>query len=84
MAYALNPGFAPSPARYFYYGFRYYSPELGRWINRDPIGELGGLNVYGFIDNDAINSFEYLGLAPGRRGQSTTGCCPNRLSISYL
>ncbi|MEI6424778.1 MAG: RHS repeat-associated core domain-containing protein, partial [Lentisphaerota bacterium] len=25
-----------------YYNFRYYSPELGRWINRDPIQELGG------------------------------------------
>ncbi|HHS97404.1 MAG TPA: hypothetical protein ENK08_05820 [Chloroflexi bacterium] len=24
-----------------YYGYRYYSPELGRWLNRDPIEELG-------------------------------------------
>lgn len=22
-----------------YYGYRFYAPELGRWINRDPIGE---------------------------------------------
>ena len=26
-----------------YYGYRYYKPELGRWINRDPIGEMGYL-----------------------------------------
>ena len=25
-----------------YYGYRYYSPRLGRWLNRDPIGEWGG------------------------------------------
>ena len=25
-----------------YYGFRYYSPSLGRFLNRDPIGEMGG------------------------------------------
>jgi RHS repeat-associated protein len=24
-----------------YYGYRYYNPGLGRWISRDPIGELG-------------------------------------------
>ena len=25
--------------RQYYYGFRYYSPQLGRWINRDPLVE---------------------------------------------
>ena len=24
----------------YYYGYRYYSPNLGRWISRDPIGEI--------------------------------------------
>jgi hypothetical protein len=28
-----------------YYGFRYYSPELGRWLSRDPIEVLGGLTL---------------------------------------
>ena len=23
----------------YYYGYRYYSPELGRWLSRDPLGE---------------------------------------------
>jgi RHS repeat-associated protein len=45
-----------------YYGYRYYNPELGRWVNRDPIGELGGLNVYGFVGNESISSGDYLGL----------------------
>jgi RHS repeat-associated protein len=29
-----------------YYGFRYYSPELGRWMSRDPIGELAFFRGY--------------------------------------
>ena len=45
-----------------YYGFRYYSPELGRWINRDPIEERGGLNLYGMVGNDAVNLIDKFGL----------------------
>ena len=26
----------------YYYGYRYYDPMMGRWLNRDPIGENGG------------------------------------------
>ncbi len=35
----------------YYYGYRYYSPALGRWISRDPIGENGGANLFGFCHN---------------------------------
>jgi RHS repeat-associated protein len=35
-----------------YYGKRHYSSELGRWINRDPIEEDGGKNLYEFVGND--------------------------------
>jgi RHS repeat-associated protein len=41
-----------------YYGHRYYHPHTGRWLNRDPIEELGGLNLYGFIYNDGINKVD--------------------------
>lgn len=37
------------------YGFRYYNPETGRWLNRDPLEELGGLNLYSFASNDGFN-----------------------------
>jgi len=43
-------------------GYRYYNPELGRWINRDPIVEEGGLNLYGFAGNDGVMKRDYLGL----------------------
>ena len=39
----------------YYYGYRFYRPELGRWLSRDPIEERGGNNLYGFVNNDAIN-----------------------------
>jgi RHS repeat-associated protein len=45
-----------------YYGFRYYSPSLGRFINRDPIEEAGGINLYGFVGNDPVNRLDRLGL----------------------
>lgn len=38
-----------------YYGYRFYDSKAGRWINRDPIGERGGVNVYEFIRNNANN-----------------------------
>ena len=44
------------------YGYRFYVPLLGRWINRDPIGEDGGRNLYGFVANDGLNHVDYLGL----------------------
>ena len=36
------------------YGHRYYSPAMGRFINRDPIQESGGINLYGFAGNDGV------------------------------
>jgi RHS repeat-associated protein len=35
----------------YYYGYRFYDPNLQRWINRDPIEEEGGGNLYGFVIN---------------------------------
>jgi RHS repeat-associated protein len=34
---------------------RGYSPSLGRWLSRDPIGIRGGLNLYGYVLNDSVN-----------------------------
>ena len=48
-------------------GYRYYSPGLGRWVNRDPIGELGGINLYVPMLNSLQNAFDLLGLRVGRR-----------------
>ena len=49
----------------YYYGFRFYDPNLQRWLNRDPIGERGGLNLYAYVGNSPINHFDPYGLAIG-------------------
>jgi len=43
------------------HGYRYLDPLTGRWLSRDPIGEDGGVNLYGFVGNDGISGFDYLG-----------------------
>jgi len=45
------------------YGYRHYDPVTGRWPSRDPIGEAGGLNLYGFVKNSPNDRFDVLGLA---------------------
>jgi RHS repeat-associated protein len=60
-----------------YYNFRYYSPELGRWLNRDPIGEEGGYNLYGMLDNDAVNGRDYLGFEDFRIYETIRPSLPN-------
>ncbi|MEW6296044.1 MAG: RHS repeat-associated core domain-containing protein [Candidatus Diapherotrites archaeon] len=51
-----------------YYGYRFYVPALGRWLTRDPIGERGGINLYGFVGNDPINLIDPYGLVPPCKG----------------
>jgi RHS repeat-associated protein len=45
----------------YYYGYRYYDPLTGRWPSRDPIGEEGGLNLYGFVNNRPATSWDLFG-----------------------
>lgn len=45
-----------------YYNYRHYNPRDGRWISRDPIGEEGGVNLYGFVGNNLLNVIDKLGL----------------------
>ena len=43
------------------YQRRFYSPVLGRWLNRDPIEEEGGDNLYAFCRNAPSAKFDMLG-----------------------
>ena len=38
----------------YYYIKRFYSPVIRRWLNRDPLQERGGLNLYAFCRNNAL------------------------------
>jgi RHS repeat-associated protein len=45
-----------------YYGYRFYLANKGVWLSRDPISEEGGENMYNYVSNNTINSWDYLGL----------------------
>ena len=45
-----------------YYGYRYYAPEQGRWLSRDPIGEKGGINLNAVANNNLVDRVDALGL----------------------
>ena len=46
-----------------YYGYRYLDTQLGRWLSRDPIGEEGGENLYAFVGNNGVASWDNFGLS---------------------
>ncbi|MBP7746439.1 MAG: RHS repeat-associated core domain-containing protein [Phycisphaerae bacterium] len=49
------------------YGFfaRAYSPELGRWLQRDPLGFVDGVNLYEYVRSMPTRLTDPLGLAAG-------------------
>ncbi len=46
----------------YYFRARWYNPETGRWLSKDPIGISGGLNLYEFCGSNPVNSIDPLGL----------------------
>jgi len=53
------------------YQQRVYLPALGRWLNRDPIEEGGGANLYCFVRNGSSYRHDYLGLSFGTIGPNS-------------
>jgi RHS repeat-associated protein len=52
-----------------YYGYRFYQPVMGRWLTRDPLQEAGGINLYGFVQNNPVNLIDPWGLVAPRGWQ---------------
>ncbi|MFZ4763304.1 MAG: RHS repeat domain-containing protein, partial [Roseimicrobium sp.] len=53
-----------------YYGYRWYDAAGGRWVSRDPLGELGGVNLYNTLHNNLLNATDRLGQSP-----NAPDCC---------
>ena len=52
-----------------YYGYRFYNASSGRWPNRDPIQERGGINLYAAFANYPIGVVDAYGLKTWKVGK---------------
>src|SRR5437867_2511522 len=46
-----------------HYLYRYYDSRLLRWVIRDSLGEFSAVNLYSYVDNDALNKSDLWGLS---------------------
>lgn len=44
-----------------FFGRRYYNPEDGRWITKDPLGDADGPNLYAYVKNQPLTHFDAYG-----------------------
>jgi RHS repeat-associated protein len=64
-------------------GLRFYSAEISRWLSRDPIGEQGGLDLYGFVGNNVIGGTDRLGLYHwGEQGPYSSQMYTNSMGLA--
>ena len=75
---------------FLHVGERWYDPATGRFLQRDPIGVVGGLNTYAYVQNRPTNNVDPQGLltpppyggVPPPPGMVPRLCC--RRDIDYL
>jgi RHS repeat-associated protein len=48
--------------RLYHYKARVYDPGIGRFLQTDPVGYAGGLNIYAYVGNDPTNATDPSGL----------------------
>ncbi|MDO4410376.1 MAG: RHS repeat-associated core domain-containing protein, partial [Akkermansia sp.] len=58
-----------------YYNYRHYNPMDGRWLGRDPIGEVDKFNLFIYIQSQPISYIDLLG-RNNMNFWSPTACMP--------
>jgi len=61
----------------YYYRARYYDPMEGRFISKDPIGIAGGINLYGYVQNNPV-------MMTDPTGESATDLVKGKVTDWYL
>lgn len=73
--------YADDETGFSYNYFRDYEPELGRYVQSDPIGLSGGINVFMYVEGRPILETDELGLAPPVAAEGGTGDSPQKLCL---
>jgi type VI secretion system secreted protein VgrG len=60
---------------------RYYDPDVGRFISKDPIGILGGLNMFTYVQNNPVNAVDPLGLFNPTKGIAALANAANAVRL---
>ena len=60
--FRFSTKYADAETGLVYYGERFYEPQTGRWLSRDPLGEDAGLNLYQFVSNNPVGLIDPTGL----------------------
>jgi len=74
----LNRGYTghqwDSYLQQYYAPYRYYSPVASRWLTRDPLGYVDGMNMYAYVRGNPVMGVDPMGgfkfLRPILRGVS--------------
>jgi RHS repeat-associated protein len=67
-SFAYTGHFQHKPSGLYLALFRGLDPNQGRWLNRDPLGEAGGQNLYAYVNNNPIKGMDLLGLCDNSVG----------------
>jgi RHS repeat-associated protein len=67
----------------YHTGARYYDPRLGRFLQPDPIGQKGGLNIYAYVGNSPLVFSDPRGLLAGELANGAWSLTQSGASAVY-
>ncbi len=67
----------------YYVRNRTYNPSLGRWIQRDPIGYQGGINLYEYVGSGPVAGVDWAGLAGAAPSGGISGQVDYTFAMQY-
>src|SRR5476649_732567 len=50
----------------------FYDAGMQRWLNRDPIQEIGGINLFAYVEEDSVNEIDPFGFDDANKGGGIT------------